>query len=69
MSGAPGWNVRLEAQKLKPIVQSMSEKIKAAEKAKFPPLGVVDLAISPGWCSSVKGTFPCKKVTVLAFLV
>lgn len=32
------WNVRLEAQKLKPLVQSMSETIKAAEKARFPPL-------------------------------
>jgi hypothetical protein len=32
------WSARLEAQKLKPLVQSMSEKIKAAEKAKFPPL-------------------------------
>jgi hypothetical protein len=32
------WNARLEAEKLKPLMQSMSEKIKAAEKAKFPPL-------------------------------
>ncbi len=33
------WAARLEAEKMKPLVQSMSEKIKAAEKAKFPPLG------------------------------
>ncbi|MBZ5614153.1 MAG: hypothetical protein LAO23_09115 [Acidobacteriia bacterium] len=32
------WGARLEAQKLRPLVQSMSEKINAAEKAKFPPL-------------------------------
>lgn len=30
------WNARLEAEKMKPLVQSMSEKIKAAERAKFP---------------------------------
>jgi len=32
------WNARLEAQKLEPLVQSMYEKIKAAEKAKILPL-------------------------------
>jgi hypothetical protein len=32
------WIARLEAEKMKSLVQSMSEKIKAAEKAKFPPL-------------------------------
>jgi hypothetical protein len=32
------WSARLEAQKMKPLVESMSERIKAAEKVKFPPL-------------------------------
>jgi hypothetical protein len=32
------WAARLEAEKMKPLVQSMNERIKAAEKAKFPPL-------------------------------
>jgi hypothetical protein len=32
------WSARLEAEKLKPLVKSLSEKIKAAEKGKFPPL-------------------------------
>ena len=33
------WNLRLEAEKMKPLVEDWNEKIKAAEKARFPPLG------------------------------
>jgi hypothetical protein len=32
------WHTRLEAEKMKPLIESMNEKIKAAEKAKFTPL-------------------------------
>jgi hypothetical protein len=32
------WNMRLEAEKMKPLVEGWNEKIRAAEKAKFPPV-------------------------------